>query len=104
MTISSSLVTVLYQFYFLLHRRDIETGAGFKPDPLERIKEGSYRVAINLEIIRSNDGSDDIPLWMLVLTSSSHQNITNKFLTELVGSYSHLSCIRSLSIWRKVFC
>jgi len=63
--VSYSLVTVLYQFYFLLHRRDIETGAGFKPDPLERIKEGSYRVAINLEIIRSNDSSDDIPLWIV---------------------------------------
>ncbi|PVH69062.1 hypothetical protein DL98DRAFT_661875 [Cadophora sp. DSE1049] len=63
--ISYSLVTVLYQFSFLLHRRDIERGISFKPDPLQRMKEGSYRVAINLEIIKANDGCDDIPLWAL---------------------------------------
>ncbi|KAH7409041.1 hypothetical protein BKA64DRAFT_664044 [Cadophora sp. MPI-SDFR-AT-0126] len=62
--ISYSLVTVLYQFYFLLHRRDIE-GAGLKPDPLERMKDASYRVALSLEVVRANDGSDDIPLWVL---------------------------------------
>ncbi|KAG4442788.1 hypothetical protein IFR05_001734 [Cadophora sp. M221] len=63
--ISYSTVTILYQFYFLLHRRDIETGSDLKPDPLERIKECSYYVAKNLEVVKSKDGIDDIPLWTL---------------------------------------
>lgn len=63
---SVSTVTILYQFYFLLHRRDTETGSSLKPDPLEQIKECFYQVAKNLEVVKSKDGIDDIPLWTLV--------------------------------------